>query len=72
MEITLLLEFTQRQQLRDWLQDNHASAKECWVVISRSKNSHWTELNKERCRELEERGLMTQAGRLTCATALYI
>ena len=38
MEITLLLEFTQRQQLRDWLQENHASAKECWVVMSRAKN----------------------------------
>ena len=38
MEITLLLEFSERQQLRDWLQDNHASAKECWVVMSRSKN----------------------------------
>lgn len=105
MEITLLLEFTERQQLRDWLQENHASAKECWVVMSRSKNpigvlpyldvveealcfgwidstlkklpdgrlaqrlsprrknSHWTELNKQRCQELESRSLMTPAGR---------
>lgn len=105
MEITLLLEFSERQQLRDWLQENHASAKECWVTMSRSKNpvgvlpyldvveealcfgwidstlkrlpdgrlaqrlsprrkkSHWTELNKQRCQELESRGLMTQAGR---------
>ena len=105
MEITLLLEFTERQQLRDWLQENHASAKECWVVMSRSKNpvgvlpyldvveealcfgwidstlkklpdgrlaqrlsprrknSHWTEINKQRCQELESRGLMTPAGR---------
>ncbi len=104
MEITLLLEFSERQQLRDWLQDNHASAKECWVVMSRSKNpigvlpyldvveealcfgwidstlkslpdgrlaqrlsprrkkSHWTELNKQRCQDLESRGLMTSAG----------
>ena len=38
MEITLLLEFTQRQQRRDWLFENHTSAKECWVVMSRSKN----------------------------------
>ena len=37
MEITLLLEFTQRIQLRQWLMENHASAKECWVVMSRSK-----------------------------------
>ena len=106
MEITLLLEFSERQQLRDWLTENHASAKECWVTMSRSKNppagvlpyldvveealcfgwidstlkklpdgrlaqrlsprrkkSHWTELNKQRCKELESRGLMTQAGR---------
>jgi len=104
MEITLLLEFSERQQLRDWLQDNHASAKECWVVMSRSKNpigvlpyldvveealcfgwidstlkrlpdgrlaqrlsprrkkSHWTELNKQRCQDMESRGLMTPAG----------
>jgi uncharacterized protein YdeI (YjbR/CyaY-like superfamily) len=38
MEITLLLEFTQRRQLRQWLMENHSSAKECWVVLSRSKN----------------------------------
>ncbi len=104
MEITLLLEFTERQQLHDWFQENHASAKECWVVMSRAKNpigvlpyldvveealcfgwidstlkrlpdgrlaqrlsprrtkSHWTELNKQRCMELERRGLMTPAG----------
>ena len=104
MEITILLEFTQRQQLRDWLQENHASAKECWVVMSRAKNpvgvlpyldvveealcfgwidstmkrlpdgrlaqrlsprrkkSHWTELNKERCRRLIQEGKMTDAG----------
>ena len=104
MEITHLLEFTQRQQLRDWLQENHASAKECWVVMSRAKNpvgvlpyldvveealcfgwidstmkrlpdgrlaqrlsprrkkSHWTELNKERCRRLIQEGKMTDAG----------
>lgn len=104
MEITILLEFTQRQQLRDWLQENHASAKECWVVMSRAKNpvgvlpyldvveealcfgwidstmkrlpdgrlaqrlsprrkkSHWTELNKERCRRLIQEGKMTDTG----------
>jgi uncharacterized protein YdeI (YjbR/CyaY-like superfamily) len=106
MEITLLLEFTERKQLRNWLQENHVTAKECWIITSRSKyllpgmipyieiveealcfgwidstlkklpdgrlaqrlsprrkNSHWTELNKQRCRELESRGLMTPAGR---------
>ena len=29
----------------------------------RKKNSHWTELNKQRCADLEKRGLMTEAGR---------
>ena len=35
----------------------------------RRKKSHWTELNKQRCQELESRGLMTPAGRdaLNCA-----
>ena len=106
MEITLLLEFTERQQLREWLQENYSSVKECWVVISRAKNtkavlpyldvveealcfgwidstlkklpdgrlaqrlsprqkkSHWTELNKQRCKDLECRGLMTEWGRM--------
>lgn len=106
MEITLLLEYSDRSQLRDWLLENHAKEKECWVVMSRSKTpppgtipyidvveealcfgwidstlkrlpdgrlaqrlsprrkkSHWTELNKLRCQDLENRGLMTQAGR---------
>jgi uncharacterized protein YdeI (YjbR/CyaY-like superfamily) len=106
MEITLLLELSDRSQLRAWLQENHSKEKECWVAMSRSKTpppgtipyidvveealcfgwidstlkrlpdgrlaqrlsprrkkSHWTELNKLRCRDLENRGLMTQAGR---------
>ena len=106
MDITLLLEFQARRLLREWLQENHSTAKDCWVVTSRSKNpppglipyievveealcfgwidstlkrlpdgrlaqrlsprrkgSHWTELNKQRCQELESRGLMTPAGR---------
>lgn len=29
----------------------------------RAKRSHWTELNIQRCGELERRGLMTEAGR---------
>lgn len=105
MEIALLLEFSERQQLRDWLTENHASAKECWVTMSRSKNppsgvlpyldvveealcfgwidstlkklpdgrlaqrlsprrknSHWTELNRQRCEALIINGLMTDAG----------
>ena len=107
MEITILLEYSERTQLRTWLQENHAKEKECWVVISRSKtppagilpyidvveealcfgwidstlkklpdgrlaqrlsprrkNSHWPKLNIDRCLDLENRGLMTPAGRL--------
>ena len=106
MEITGLLEFTERAQLREWLMANHATAKECWVTVNRSKQprtdcvpylevveealcfgwidstlkrlpggrcaqrlsprrkgSHWTELNLQRCADLEQRGLMTDAGR---------
>ena len=112
MEITILLEYSDRSQLRAWLEQNHSTEKKCWVVMSRSKTppagvlpyidvveealcfgwidstlkrlhdgrlaqrlsprrkkSHWTELNKQRCQELESRGLMTPAGRdaLDCA-----
>ena len=105
MEITTLLEYSERSQLRTRLQENHSKEKECWVVVSRSKtpppcilpyidvveealcfgwidstlkklpdgrlaqrlsprrkNSHWTELNKERCRKLIHEGKMTEAG----------
>ena len=31
----------------------------------RRKKSHWTQLNIERCKDLEARGLMTDAGRRT-------
>lgn len=37
MEITTLLEYSDRSKLRAWLQENHSKEKECWVVISRSK-----------------------------------
>lgn len=106
MEITTLLEYSDRSQLRAWLEENHSKEKECWVVMSRSKTpppgilpyidvveealcfgwidstlkklpdgrlaqrlsprrpqSHWTKLNMERCMDLEDRGLMTPAGR---------
>lgn len=106
MEVTNLLHFSNRKELRQWLDDNHLSERSCWVVTSRSKqpplgvipyievveealcfgwidstlkrlpdgrlaqrlsprrkNSHWTELNKQRCIDLEKRGLMTDAGR---------
>lgn len=32
-------------------------------ISPRKKDSHWSELNKERCRRLEKLGLMTAAGR---------
>ena len=113
MEITLLLDFRYRSQLREWLQENHSTAREYWVVTSRSKtptegiipyvevveealcfgwidstvkrlpdgrlaqrlsprrkNSHWTNLNKRRCQELESRGLMTPAGRDALGSAI--
>ncbi len=107
MEVTNLLSFTERKQLREWLEQNHLSEHCCWVACNRSKTprlgtlpyidiveealcfgwidstlkklpdgrlaqrlssrrkgSHWTELNKERCRDLESRGLMTDSGRM--------
>ena len=106
MEITTLLEYSDRSQLRAWLQENHSKEKECWVVMCKSKTppvgvlpyidvveealcfgwidstlkrlpdgrlaqrlsprrkkSHWTKLNMERCIDLDDRGLMTPAGR---------
>ena len=96
MEVTNLLTFTSRQQLREWLEHNHLTEKCCWVACNRSKTprpdalpyidiveealcfgwidstlkklsprrkgSHWTDLNKERCRQLEAAGLMTASG----------
>ena len=35
----------------------------------RRKNSHWTERNRERCRKLEQLGLMTEAGRMALIQA---
>ena len=32
-------------------------------LTPRRKGSHWTELNKQRCADLEQRGLMTDVGR---------
>ena len=106
MEVTNLLTFENRRQLRAWLEANHLREKCCWVACNRSKtprhdtlpytdiveealcfgwidstlkrlpdgrlaqrlsprrpNSHWTAQNIERCRQLESRGLMTDAGR---------
>ena len=37
-------------------------------LTPRRKGSHWTELNKQRCADLEQRGLMTNAGRAAMPT----
>lgn len=105
MEIINLLHLSNRGVLRQWLMENHAVERCCWVVTYRAKRpeweaiayidvveealcfgwidstikagegvmwrrfsprrkgSHWTELNKQRCADLEQRGLMTEAGR---------
>ena len=115
MEVTNLLEFTHRDQLRQWFEQHAATDKECWIAMYRSKRppcpaaclpyidvveealcfgwidstlkrlpdgrlaqrlsprrkrSHWTELNKQRCADLEARGLMTDAGRRVLAMVL--
>lgn len=36
MQITNLLEYNTRTRLRQWLAENHKTAKECWVTTSRS------------------------------------
>ena len=78
MEITTLLEYSDRSQLRAWLQENHTKEKECWIdstlkklpdgrlvqrLSPRRKKSHWTKLNMDRCINLDDRGLMTPAGK---------
>lgn len=106
MEIDLLLEYSDRRELRQWLEVHHGTATHCWVAAYRSKvpkatalpyleiveealcfgwidstnkrlpdgrlaqrlsprrkGSHWTDLNRQRCADLEQRGLMTDAGR---------
>lgn len=37
MEVTNLLSFTERKQLREWLEQNHLSERCCWVACNRSK-----------------------------------
>lgn len=37
MEITNLLEFTDRSQLREWLLQNHSAAQVCWVTTFRTQ-----------------------------------
>ena len=105
MQIANLLEYSTRAELRQWLIENHKTAKDCWVTTNRTKNprtdcipyievveealcfgwidstlkrlpdgrcaqrlsprrknSHWTELNKQRCSDLIASGLMTDSG----------
>ena len=38
MQITNLLEYATRAQLRQWLADNHRTAKECCVTVNRGKH----------------------------------
>ena len=113
MDIDLLLDFSNRHQLRTWLEEYHASVRSCWVTCNRNKTpredaipyidvveeclcfgwidstckvmpdgrlaqrlsprrkgSRWTELNKQRCADLERRGLMTDAGRKALGLAV--
>lgn len=101
-----LLNAKNRNVFRLWLENNHSTETECWLVVKqgcligsdifwyvdavekamcfnridsttkkldngttiqrftpRSKNSKWSELNKERCRRMERLGCMTDSGR---------
>ena len=37
MEVTNLLTFSERRQLREWLDRNHSTEPSCWVACNRSK-----------------------------------
>ena len=37
MEIIGLLEFRERCELREWLEQNHDKARFCWVTMYRTK-----------------------------------
>ncbi len=106
MTYSNLLNVGNRDEFRLWLENNHSTEKECWLVVKRgrpigsdtfwyidaveeamcfgwidsttkklddgttiqrftprSKNSKWSELNKERCRRMERLGRMTDSGR---------
>jgi len=106
MDITPLFEFSDRAELRQWLEENHSTTPHCWVATTRGKEprrgaipylevveeclcfgwidstvkrldegrqaqrisprkkgSTWTILNTRRFADLEERGLVTEAGR---------
>ena len=37
MELTNLLNVKNRDELRQWLEENHKTEKECWVIVKRGK-----------------------------------
>ena len=37
MEIDILLEYCDREQLRQWLEETHSTAHHCWVAVYRGK-----------------------------------
>ena len=37
MELTNLLNVKNRDELRQWLEENHQTEKECWVIVKRGK-----------------------------------
>ena len=39
MEIDILLEYSDRTQLRQWLEENHSTAHHCWVATYRGKKT---------------------------------
>ena len=45
MEIKNLLTIKSRDEFRAWLEQNHATEKECWVIVKRGRpqddNSFW-------------------------------
>lgn len=42
MQITNLLHLSDRAELRGWLESNHDSEKECWVVTYIIKRPEWS------------------------------
>ena len=44
MEVSNLLCFKERNELRQWLMDNHTIERECWVVSYRKKQPEWDAL----------------------------
>ena len=55
-----------------WIDGLHKTVQEIGHITKfspRTNNSHWSELNTERCKRLETLGLMTDAGRKALARA---